>query len=234
MALLHQWNWLIGWLNQNFNGVNLATYIVHRASSSYIWYEWPLEDIGVGNRGCGRRALAPSQIREKKYFSGKRHVIFGLLMYFWKKEKQAPFIFWQHSVFHFMCTWNIALNFETRFSSTFYWFFIMHFPAKISCLSKLTERLRLCLRIFLIGAKLRKGGEATRRMIRGSNCPTWFQGHPWDMCKSDTKFWITLPSTESASTKLLIAVKCTKIYRFQRQISKVSRRQAPDPYRGGA
>ena len=68
----------------------------------------------------GDGAVAPSQIREKKYFSGKHHVIFGQLIYFWKKEEQVPFIFWQYSVFHFMCTWNIALNFETCFSSTFY------------------------------------------------------------------------------------------------------------------
>jgi len=47
--------------------------------------------IGVGDGGAGG-ALAPTPIRKKKYFSGKHHVIFGQLIYFWKKKEQAPFI----------------------------------------------------------------------------------------------------------------------------------------------
>ena len=68
-------------------------------------------------------AVAPSLPKN----SGEKNVFFGhtsrnirAVDIFWKKEEQAPFIFGQYSVFHFMCTWNMALNFETRFSSTFY------------------------------------------------------------------------------------------------------------------
>jgi len=55
--------------------------------------------IGVwGRRREGRpqgRQLSPSPKfgRKKVFFSGKHSVIFGQLIYFWKKEEQAPFIF---------------------------------------------------------------------------------------------------------------------------------------------
>jgi len=44
--------------------------------------------IGVGDGG---HQLPPNS--GEKYFSGKHRVIFGQLIYFWKKEEQAPFIF---------------------------------------------------------------------------------------------------------------------------------------------
>ena len=37
--------------------------------------------------------MPPPQTPEKKYFSGKHHVIFGQLIYFRKKEEQAPLFF---------------------------------------------------------------------------------------------------------------------------------------------
>ena len=71
----------------------------------YSFIFLPRVGIGVGDGGKGGGS-APPQIREKKYFSGKHHVVFGQLIYFWKKEEQAPFIFLQYSVFYFMCTLN--------------------------------------------------------------------------------------------------------------------------------
>jgi len=51
-----------------------------------------LVHIGVGDRGQGGQLPSPKLGR--KNLSGKHRVIFGQLIYFWKKE-QAPFIFWQ-------------------------------------------------------------------------------------------------------------------------------------------
>jgi len=50
--------------------------------------------------------------REKKYFSGKYHVIFGQLIYFWKKEEQAHFIFW--TIFCFSFHVYVEYSFEFR------------------------------------------------------------------------------------------------------------------------
>jgi len=44
-------------------------------------------------RRRGGKAVVPPKFGRKKYFSGKHRVVFGQLIYFWKKKEPAPIIF---------------------------------------------------------------------------------------------------------------------------------------------
>ena len=67
--------------------------------------------LGVGDGGQG----AP-QIREKKYFSGKHHVIFGHLIYciFGRRKNRHP-LFFDSILFLISCVCGIYLEFRNPF-----------------------------------------------------------------------------------------------------------------------
>jgi len=67
-----------------------------------------VSNIGMGNGGQGGQSPPPN-LGEKIFF-GKRHVIFGQMIYFWKKEEQAPFIF--DSILFFISCVREVYSFE--------------------------------------------------------------------------------------------------------------------------
>ena len=75
--------------------------------------------IGVGERGEGGAVASHPNLGEKVFF-GQTSCNIRAVDIFLKEERTAILSFLTIFCFHFMCTWNIALNFETRFSSTFY------------------------------------------------------------------------------------------------------------------
>ena len=85
--------------------------------------------------------------------------IFGLLIYFLKKEEHASFIF--DSILFRLFLFHVCVEYSFEFRNPFYFFEIqniilashfinfsyIHFRAEMPCPPKLTELLRLCHRL---------------------------------------------------------------------------------------
>ena len=76
------------WL-QNFSAGSTIILLISSTGAGFQHRHRRREKGGVEGGSC-----PPPPNSGEKYFSGKRYcVIFGQLIYFWKKEEQAPFIF---------------------------------------------------------------------------------------------------------------------------------------------
>jgi len=134
------------WLTQRLSPLSLSPSVTSCYVKTLPYTRWHLRrfNIGTGDGGKSKGALVPppSNLGEKVFFG---QTSFNIRAVYILLKEGRTFVFWQYSVFHFTYAWNIALHFETRFSSTFYWFFTYIFGQKCLAPPKLTELLSLCV-----------------------------------------------------------------------------------------